>query len=586
MDFRVLGPLEVAEDGRTVPLGGAGQRTLLAALLVHANETVSVSRLTDALWAGRPPETATKIVQLYVSQLRKAIGAERLLTRPGGYLLELGPGELDAARFERLVEEARLAEPAAAAGLLREALGLWNGRAFADLDDAPLVREEAARLEELRVSVLEERIEADLALGRQASLIAELSSLVREHPLRERLHGQLMLALYRSGRQAEALEAYRRARAAFVDELGLEPSPLLQRLEQAILQHDAELAAPPIVEERSSAHARRPRAALGKPVLAAGAVLLAAAVAAAVVELTRGGAALTPVAPNSAAEIDPRSNRVVRSVPVGATPTSVAIGLGAVWVLNSNENTLSRIDPAAKDAPSRTIGGVVKPTGVAAGHGGVWVTTQSHRVSVVDPESDAVAQVLALPSAIREHLLMVGSDLPSAVAAGKTGVWATSLGYVSRIAGRPRDATITDRIRAPRTVSCCAAVALGDDLVWATDDRGVSRLDPVTREARHISLPFFSTSLAAGYGAVWLANDTADTVWRVDAQTGQVDWTVPVRRHPAGLAVGADSVWVASTDGTVSRIDPNNPRVTKTIDVGSTPRGIAVDDGAVWVTVD
>jgi DNA-binding SARP family transcriptional activator len=248
IDFRILGPLEVWDDDRPLPLGGAKQRALLALLLLRANQVLSRDRLIDELWAERPPETATTALQVYVSQLRKALasgggdGRQRLATRAGGYLLALAPDELDAARFERLLAEARESltdgDPAQAAACLREALALWRGPALADFAYEPFAQAEIARLEELRLACLEERIEADLALGRQADLVGELEGLVVQQPLRERLRGQLMLALYRSGRQAEALEAYQEGRRALVDELGIEPSPALQRLEKAILVQD------------------------------------------------------------------------------------------------------------------------------------------------------------------------------------------------------------------------------------------------------------------------------------------------------------------------------------------------------------
>jgi DNA-binding SARP family transcriptional activator len=243
MEFRILGPLEVADGGRTLALGGTSQRALLALLLLHANEVVSSDRLLDELWPGEAPSSGVTALQVRVSQLRKALGpaAERIETRPPGYVLHAGPGELDLDRFARLLDEAESEAPAAAAERLREALALWRGAALADFAYDSFARAASGRLEELRLVALERRIEADLALGRQLVLVGELEALVTEHPLRERLRGQLMVALYRSGRQAEALEAYREARRALVEELGIEPSPALQELERAILRHDPAL---------------------------------------------------------------------------------------------------------------------------------------------------------------------------------------------------------------------------------------------------------------------------------------------------------------------------------------------------------
>ena len=233
MEFRILGPLEVLENGRQLDVGGAKQRALLAILLLHANEVVSTDRLIDALWEDDAPETGRKALQVYVSQLRKALGKERIATRSPGYRLQVEPGELDLSRVRSLLEEGRAAD----------ALALWRGPALADFAYERFAHSEIERLEDLRLACLEERIGTDLAGARHAALVGELEALVREHPLRERLRAQLMLALYRSGRQAEALEAYQDARQALVEELGIEPGRSLRELQQAILQQDPALDA-------------------------------------------------------------------------------------------------------------------------------------------------------------------------------------------------------------------------------------------------------------------------------------------------------------------------------------------------------
>ena len=256
MEFGILGPLEATEDGRPLALGGTKQRSLLAMLLLHANEAVSRERLIDALWEGQPPESAATALQVYVSQLRKVLdpgatrgGQELLVTRAPGYALQVEAEQFDLRRFERLLSEGRAAlargKAETARTALAEALGLWRGAALADLETVPFAQREAPRLEELRLAALEERVEADLALGRHADLVTELEPLTAAHPLRERLRGQLMLALYRAGRQADALAAYQEGRRALVDELGLEPGDALQQLERAILNHDPALAAAP-----------------------------------------------------------------------------------------------------------------------------------------------------------------------------------------------------------------------------------------------------------------------------------------------------------------------------------------------------
>jgi DNA-binding SARP family transcriptional activator len=242
VEFRILGRLEVVERGCELTLGGSRQRALLALLLTRANEVVSTDRLIDELWGAQAPSTAANTLQYHISRLRKTLApSEAIVTQEPGYLIRIGPDELDLLRFERLVEEAQQASPDVAARLLRDALGLWRGPALADVAHESFAQAEILRLEELRLGALERRVEADLALGRHGELVDDIERLVREHPLRERLRGQLMLTLYRSGRQAEALGVYRETRHLLAGDLGIEPGPALQELEKAILRQDPEL---------------------------------------------------------------------------------------------------------------------------------------------------------------------------------------------------------------------------------------------------------------------------------------------------------------------------------------------------------
>lgn len=248
IEYRILGPLDALVAGAPVPLGGRHQRAVLALLLAQANEVVTVDRLIDGIWDEGPPETAANLLQGYISQLRKLLGRDTIATRGHGYALIAPDGALDLHRFEQhassgMAEHAS-GRAAAAAAELDAALALWRGPALSDVADVPAVRPIAARLDELRLAALERRIGADIDRGRAAEAAAELEPLVAAHPLRERLRGLQMLALYRSGRQADALAAFRDARATLVDELGLEPSAELQGLERAILQQDSSLRPP------------------------------------------------------------------------------------------------------------------------------------------------------------------------------------------------------------------------------------------------------------------------------------------------------------------------------------------------------
>jgi DNA-binding SARP family transcriptional activator len=248
LEFRILGPLEVVHDGAPVRLGGPLERTVLALLLLNANRAVPRDLLIDELWPDGPPESAVNVLQTYVSHLRKALPPERLVTYPPGYLIRVEPGELDLHRFERLLEVGRRSlrdgDAAGALDALQQALGLWRGAPLRDVVREGFARSESGRLDELRLAALEARIDAELALGRHAETIAELEALAKEHPLRERFRAQLMLALYRSGRQPEALGVYRDVRSRLTDELGMAPSQSLRDLEAAILRQDRALEPP------------------------------------------------------------------------------------------------------------------------------------------------------------------------------------------------------------------------------------------------------------------------------------------------------------------------------------------------------
>jgi DNA-binding SARP family transcriptional activator len=295
MKFRILGPVEASSGGQPLQLGGARPRALLAYLLLHTSEVVSADRLLDQLWSD-PPGGGVAVVQTQISRLRKPLG-ERITTTGRGYQLHLEEGdELDLERFRALLAQAGTTnDPAQRSTLLQEAAGLWRGEPLAGID-APFITAEAAALEELRLGAIEARVDADLELGRHTKLVGELGTLISEHPLRERLRGQLILALYRSGRQAEALDAYRSAKRVLDEELGLEPSPDLRELERAILTQDESLAAPAVTPFRAAdvpepSVEPEPRPRRSAPLVAMGLVALVAlggAAAAAVALIQRG----------------------------------------------------------------------------------------------------------------------------------------------------------------------------------------------------------------------------------------------------------------------------------------------------------
>jgi YVTN family beta-propeller protein len=588
IEFRLLGALEVVDGDRPLTLGRPKQRALLAVLLLHRGEPVSSERLVDELWGQEAPASAIKIVQGYVSSLRKELGDGVLVTRGHGYLLAAAPGQVDVDRFESLVAEGRRAlqegDPRVASQRLRGALGVWRGPPLADFAYESFAQAEIARLQESRLGALEERIDAELALGEHAQLVGELEGLVREHPLRERLIGQLMLALYRSGRQADALETYREARRRLVEELGIEPSSDLQQLERAILTQDPALKPPTRRDGRGPVIARGRRH--GGPLVAAGGAVLLAVLVLVAVRLP-GSSATVRVAPNQLAAIDVRSDRVVGTASVGARPGAVAFGSGSLWVANLDDQTISRVDPRTMQTLAAIRLGR-PPTGIAASPGGgVWVVESnlnpyasfgpgSVLVRRVDPDFDTLTTRVAIGN--------VDQSAPGAIAARHNSVWvAPSSGLLTRL-NAPSGA-VQEKLDPNASPT---GIAIGAGAVWLTDAdaNNVVRVDP-SGLPTPIAVGDEPTAITVGAGGVWVVDSFDDAVVRIDPDTQSVTATIPVGHSPSGVAFGAGSVWVAnSADGTVTRINPHTDKVQATIVVGGSPQALTVADGRVWVTVD
>src|SRR6059058_4989056 len=370
---------------------------VLGVLLLHANEFVSRERLIDDLWGEAPPPTARQAVNVYLSKLRKALGragADPIATASGGYRLHVDPERLDASRMQVLVVSARESvskgELEHAAERFREALALWRGPPLAGLQLESRGRDEVAQLDELRLAALMDSIDCDLALGRHEQALGELNLLVREHPLRERLRAQQMLALYRADRQAEALGAYAEARQTLVNDLGIEPSEALQRLQQAILLHDPSLETPegtaavnglapatapppqaPPVEAGAPAARRRFRPRRWQLAIAVLVILAASAVAA--VTLSTSATATPRVVPNSLVRIDPRGGKIVSVTPVGAEPQGIAITPRGIWTNHLTENLVTRYD--LRTHKVQTLGTPPEPFAVVAHAGNAWVSS-------------------------------------------------------------------------------------------------------------------------------------------------------------------------------------------------------------------
>jgi DNA-binding SARP family transcriptional activator len=600
MEFGILGPLAVTdEQRRPVEIRGPRQQALLAILLLHANEVVSRDRLIEDLWAGDPPETAATALHGYVSQLRKVLepqaraGEHRLLvTQAPGYVLRIDPERLDLARFERLVREGKQelvdGEPHGAATALAEALALWRGPPLSEFASVPFALAETLRLEELRLSALEERVEADLALGRHANLVHELEALVAEHPLRERLRGQLMLALYRSGRQAQALEAYRRGRQTLVNELGIEPGGPLQELEKAILNHDPALEPPAgrahdgavRTDRVSGKHRRR------SPVRRLALAMVAVAVVAGALALGVAFDGRTPAAmllePNSVGFVDAAEGRVTRSYTVGRDPRALLVAFDSLWVANHRDQTVTRIDPDS--GRSVTIFVRAHPNGLAEHNGMVWVSTLEGLLVPIDPQVDSAGPAIALLGA------GAPADTLGEIADDGRHLWvaAPPVAVIRIDPRRPGD-----RLLVVPDAGVGGAVEFHDGTAWVA---GADEAVPIGAESETpepgiaVGTPVRDLTFAAG--SLWVISGgparrrTLVGLRRIDTGNRIVETTIPVGNDPIGVAASGDSIWVAGrSDGAITRVDPTANAVVDSIATGASPTAIAASDEGVWVAV-
>ncbi len=564
----------------------------MALLAINTGRPVAVDRLIDELWAGAPPEHAAKSVQIYISRLRKALGSEHIVTTSGGYLLRLDPAAIDAARFESLSTDGKSAlergDFAAAKRALSAALALWAGDVLDDFRFATFAQDEIRRLEELRGVAEADLIDAQLALGDTEAAIPRLRGLIDAQPHWERPRAQLMLALYRSGRQAEALELYRSTRSDFDRELGLEPSTDLTELHRRILNNDPDLGPRPH-SVRVALESRR----AAPLVLVGGALVVAAAVAAAFL-LARGSddRALAAIAPNSLGAIDPSSDRLVMQVGVGSSPTAVGVGRSGVWVADGARQDLVRIDPR-NGKVRRRIPLAATPTQLAVGRDAVWVThpldIDAGTVTRVDARTGVSTRVPVRTEYVAD---LFAPATPNVLALDGRTLWTNTVhGRLVRVAAGHRD-----RFDLGQGHSV-DGVAVGGGSIWiaSSADDTVLRFDG--RRGRLAAPPIRVTggrgdraagpaAVAYGYNAVWVANALADTVTRINPRTNAVAATIRVGARPTAVAVGEGGVWVLdSGDGMVSHIDPDTNRVVATVPVGRSVTGIAAGAGRVWVTV-
>ena len=551
-------------------------------LLVHRNTLVTTDRLVDELFPGGDPDGGVRSLRVAILRLRRLLegGDETgvIVTQPGGYLIRTVPDQLDADRFERLVEQGRAAraadDPMSSAMALREALSLWRGSPLADLSMFDFAQGETRRLEETQIGALMNRIDADLILGRSAELVPEIEALVSAHPLQERLREQLMLALYRSGRQADALDAYRRASVMFRDQLGLEPGASLRDLERAILNQEASLELPGAPGRSHSAEASDaslpaevgraspsattlPRAdrRVRRSRIIAASVLLAAGGVALGVLLTRPSGGEQRAAADGIIAIDPRAARIVAQIDPGARPAQIALSGRDVWVMNADEGAVVRIDARTRQVTD-TVPTSLTPTDIAAANGALFIANK---------KPGTAGENLGLPFAVSRYDLNLGADTFTAVLPHK--------GVVPLSGAPPGELRL----------------AVGGGYVWAiAPDLGVVQLDERTGHAVR-RLNFHALSLVFAEHDLWLLDNDASDVLRVNPHSGQIVQRVEIPPTYGGtsLAVGGGAVWVAvPLAGVVWKLEPDSPGSPVSISDGVGASVVAYGDGAAWVGND
>ncbi len=574
MEFQILGPVEAHDGGRRLAIGGPKQRALLAVLLLARTAPVTRDRLIEALWGERPPATVSHTLDAYLSRLRKLVGADRLTRSSGGYVLRVDPGELDLDVFEELTARGRdlLADgrSSEAADTLRSALALWRGEALADVVYEPFGDEAAAWLESRRLAAIEERIDAELACGRAGELVGELEELLRREPFRERLLAQLMLALYRSGQPARALETYRAARHRLADELGLDPGRSLQELERAMLTQDPALEPPARAHPVRRASRRRRWMNLG-----VAACVLAALTAGVVVQL-QGPEKRRSLGSSAGVILLERNAAVQRAaLSLESPPTAIALGYGSAWAAHPSDGIVERIDLARHTVADRIpVGGT--PGVIAVGGGSVWTASVPGGSAVrIDPGTGTVTQRIPL-----------GGSRLSALAFGRGSLWVTDATDESLLEIDPGSGAL----RRTLTLSVHpTALAVDNDAIWVADYDAatVSEVDilggNILATTRVGTGP---TALALSHGSLWVANALDSTVSRVDLHTGTVTATIPIASRPTSIIADGRWVWVAARyPGSVSRIDPRRAVVLSTTPVGGSPTSVAASGSQLWLGI-
>jgi YVTN family beta-propeller protein len=585
LSLGMLGPLAVERSGEPVPLGGRQQRAVLAFLLTRGGTPAGVSVLADALWGDRVPVGSAQTVQTYVSHLRDALepgrdktGLSRYIrTERNGYRLVLDGDRVDAVEFEaRVTRGLSLLERAdfeAGKAALTAGLGLWRGEVLADLADYGFVPPVAARYAELRAAATEALIDARLGLGEHRSLIPELDALIAADQLRERLHGQRMLALYRAGRQSDALTGYRTLHGLLDEELGIEPSRPIQQLHASILAQDPALdwnppgPVPEAAAGRASPARRRRRLVWA----AAGTALLVAVTITTMVVRTATRSTLAALPANGIGVLH-SDGTMTDGLPTGVVPEAIAYGAGSLWVANRTDNTVVRVDPRHHRI-EQTIPVPDTPTALTVTGRDVWVASfNADKVSRISADSNQVVRTIA-----------VGTR-PAAIVGDETGVWVANSGdnTIQRI-----DPTTGEADSAIGVGNGPDGLALDGKTLWVANarDNTVTHLTTTGTEASAgVTVGSGPRGVLLAAGSVWVANSLSQSVSRIDPVTNNVT-TLRIGDGPAALAATTSTIWVANEfDGTVARIDAGTGQLKgRPFSVGASPLAMTTAVDKLWV---